>query len=67
MSKIDLLLVPVFIFSGLVILALLGIGPAASRVPAYREACVRAGGHPYAPGSITFCLTADGRMLEVYP
>lgn len=32
----------------------------------YSTNCVNAGGHIYSPGGISFCLTEDGRMLEVY-
>ena len=36
----------------------------------FADHCVRAGGHIYEPydGTTTrYCLTGDGRMLEVYP
>ena len=29
--------------------------------------CEQAGGHIYKPDMTYFCLTSDGRMLEVYP
>lgn len=34
--------------------------------PAYKVACEEEGGHIYAPGSVWFCLTEDGRMVEVH-
>jgi len=33
--------------------------------PAYAASCRAHGGHTYQPGTIMFCLTEDGRMLEV--
>jgi hypothetical protein len=33
----------------------------------YDAHCVQAGGHIYQPGSNHYCLSPDGRMLEVYP
>lgn len=37
------------------------------RVDAYASHCREANGHIYKPDSISFCLTADGRFIEVYP
>lgn len=38
-----------------------------TRYDSFVNHCAAAGGHPYSPDRITFCLTGDGRMLEVYP
>lgn len=33
----------------------------------YLRACAEAGGHIYQPDVIGFCITEDGRFVEVYP
>lgn len=37
------------------------------RLDEYRTHCAAADGHIYDPGGVSFCLTADGRFVEVYP
>lgn len=33
----------------------------------YRQHCAEAKGHIYMPTNIAWCLTDDGRIIEVYP
>lgn len=37
------------------------------RFDSFQRQCVASKGHMYNPGGISFCLTADGRFVEVYP
>jgi len=39
----------------------------ADRLASYRSNCAAAGGHIYNPYSTDYCLTPDGRVIEVYP
>jgi hypothetical protein len=38
-----------------------------SEYDSYRRNCVEAGGHVYEPDETAFCLSDDGRWVEVYP
>jgi hypothetical protein len=37
------------------------------RMDSYKQHCVEQKGHIYMPADIAFCLSEDGRMIEVYP
>ena len=37
------------------------------RLDSFQGKCAAANGHIYNPGGVSFCLTADGRFVEVYP
>jgi hypothetical protein len=37
------------------------------RFDSFQRQCVAADGHIYNPGGISYCLTTDGRFVEVYP
>lgn len=36
------------------------------RIDSFKQGCIEQGGHLYSP-DIILCLTADGRLVEVYP
>lgn len=36
------------------------------RIDSFRSNCAEAGGHIYNPG-VAFCVSDDGRFIEVYP
>lgn len=38
-----------------------------ARIDSYYRNCVDAGGHIYKPDGTSFCISDDGRWLEVYP
>ena len=53
---------------GLFFILFLGVYTCDSRkLASYSNNCVEAGGHIYKPDSISFCVSADGRWIEVYP
>jgi len=45
------------------------IGCTDPRLYSYKDHCAQKGGHIYQPteNSPNYCLTDDGRMIEVYP
>lgn len=46
------------------IITTIATDPAIAR---YQTLCAENGGHIYKPSSIYFCLTQDGRFIEIYP
>ena len=38
-----------------------------ARYDSFQSNCVTAGGHIYKPDAIAWCVSADGRIVEVYP
>ena len=58
------------VISPLLILGVLAIGYlvwSQSRFDSYHANCAEAGGHIYKPDSVSFCVSDDGRWIEVYP
>ena len=37
------------------------------RIDSFKQNCSEQEGHIYSPDDITWCLTQDGRIVEVYP
>lgn len=59
----DLLILPAGLLAFILAILLWSSG----RFDSYDQHCAEAGGHIYKPGSAHYCLSDDGRMIEVYP
>lgn len=38
-----------------------------NRYDSFQRQCVEQSGHIYNPGGVSFCISDDGRFIEVYP
>jgi hypothetical protein len=52
---------------GLVAALLLAVTDNDGRMDSFQNQCAERGGHIYVPDNVAFCLTDDGRFVEVYP
>jgi hypothetical protein len=53
--------------AALVVIVATGNAHQTARIDSFGEHCRAADGHIYKPDSISFCVSSDGRWLEVYP